>query len=170
MAAIGAAGQGRSNIDNVAGVGGEIVALCDVDHRQATETFQKYPAAKVFTDFRGMFDTMADEVDAVIVSTPDHTHAVAAVAAMNRGKHVFCAKPLTRTVHEARVLREVAARRQVVTQMGNQGSAAGNLRRAIELAGSGALGEIREARVWFDGGNGPLERPAETVPVPAKLD
>ncbi len=170
VAAIGAAGQGRSNIDNVAAVGGQIVALCDVDHRHAADTFKKYESARVFKDFRRMFDAMAGEIDAVIVSTPDHTHTVAAVAAMNLGKHVFCEKPLTRTVREARVMREVAVKQKVVTQMGNQGSAAGNLRRAVELAWGGVLGEIREAHVWFDGGNGPLVRPTDTPPVPETLD
>jgi predicted dehydrogenase len=170
VAAIGAAGQGRSNVDNVAALGETIVALCDVDHAHAADTFKKYPHARVFKDFRRMFDTMDKEIDAVIVSTPDHTHAVAAVAAMERGKHVYCEKPLTRTVREARALREAAERHGVVTQMGNQGSAAGPLRRAVELAWGGVLGEIREAHVWFDGGNGPLERPKDTPPVPETLD
>lgn len=170
VAAIGAAGQGRSNIDNVAGLGEPIVALCDVDHRQAAETFKKYPSAKVYRDFRRMFDELGKEIDAVIVSTPDHTHAVAAMAAMNLGKHVYCEKPLTRTVHEARVMREAAAKQRVVTQMGNQGSAATNLRRAVELAWGGVLGEIREAHVWFDGGNGPLERPKEIPATPETVD
>lgn len=170
VAAIGAAGQGRSNVDNVAALGAAIVALCDVDHRHAADTFKKYPQARVFTDFRRMFDALGDGVDAVLVSTPDHTHAVAAVAAIERGKHVYCEKPLTRTVHEARVLREAARRHQVVTQMGNQGSASAALRRAVELAWGGVLGEIREAHVWFDGGNGPLERPKDTPPVPETLD
>jgi predicted dehydrogenase len=106
----------------------------------------------------------------VIVSTPDHTHAVAAVAAMKRGKHVYCEKPLTRTVREARIMRETAAQTKVVTQMGNQGSAEKRLRRAVELVWGGVIGEVREAHVWFDGGNGPQKRPAETPPVPESLD
>jgi predicted dehydrogenase len=170
VAGIGVAGQGRGNLDNVAGLGAEIVALGDVDHKYAADTFRKYPQARVFKDFRRMFDEMAGGIDAVIVSTPDHTHAVAAIAAMERGKHVFCEKPLTRTVREARAMREAAQKYKVVTQMGNQGSAAGPLRRAVELAWGGVLGEIREAHVWFDGGNGPLERPKDTPPVPDTLD
>jgi hypothetical protein len=106
----------------------------------------------------------------VVVATPDHTHAVAAVAAMKRGKHVYCEKPLTRTVQEARVMRETAARHKVVTQMGNQGSASSKLRRAVELAWGGVLGEIREAHVWFHGGNGPMKRPTDRPPVPPSLD
>ncbi|MHB8521137.1 MAG: Gfo/Idh/MocA family protein [Limisphaerales bacterium] len=170
VAGIGVGGQGRGDIDNIAGAGANIVALCDVDRAHAGDTFKKYSAAKPFTDFRRMLDEMHKEIDAVLVATPDHTHAVAAVAAMKHGKHVYCEKPLTRTVHEARVMRETAARTRVVTQMGNQGSASTNLRRAVELAWGGVIGEIREAHVWFDGGNGPMVRPTDTPPVPATLD
>jgi predicted dehydrogenase len=113
---------------------------------------------------------MEKQIDAVLVATPDHTHAVAAVAAMKLGKHVYCEKPLTRTVHEARVMRETATRHKVVTQMGNQGSAETRLRRAVELVWGGAIGEVREAHVWFDGGNGPMKRPTETPPAPEGLN
>src|SRR5947209_12280203 len=117
-----------------------------------------------------MFDEMEKKIDAVLVATPDHTHAVAAVAAMKRGKHVYCEKPLTRTVHEARVMRQTAAKHKVITQMGNQGSAEHGLRRGVELVWAGAIGEIRESHVWFDGGSGPLKRPVEQKPVPGTLD
>lgn len=170
VAGIGIANQGRGNLDTIAGLGANVVALCDVDQKHAADTFRKFPQAKAFTDFRQMLDRLDSGIDAVVVSTPDHTHAVAAVAAMQRGKHVYCEKPLTRTVREARLMRETAIRQKVVTQMGNQGSAAGSLRRAVELAWGGVLGEIREAHVWFDGGNGPKERPKDTPPVPATLD
>lgn len=170
VAVIGAGGQGRGNLDNIAGLGERIVALCDVDRARAGDVYQKHPGAKSFTDFRRMFDAVDREIDAVLVSTPDHTHAVAVVEAMRRGKHVYCEKPLTRTVREARVLRETALRQKVVTQMGNQGSAAGGLRRAVEMAWGGVLGEIREAHVWFDGGNSPLKRPEDRPSVPATLD
>ena len=112
---------------------------------------------------------MDKQIDAVVVATPDHTHAVAAVAAMKRGKHVYCEKPLTRTVHEARVMRQTALKHKVVTQMGNQGSAEYGLRRAVELVWSGTIGEVREAHVWFDGGNGPQKRPTDHPPVPESL-
>jgi hypothetical protein len=170
VAAIGVAGQGRSNIDNVAGLGQNIVALCDVDHSYAADTFKKYPQARVFKDFRRMLDEMDKQIDAVIVSTPDHTHAVAAIAAMKRGKPVYCEKPLTRTVHEARAMRLTARKAGVVTQMGNQGSAAKDLRRAVELVWGGVIGDVKEAHVWFDGGNGPLERPKQQTPIPSTLD
>ncbi len=170
VAGIGIGGQGRGNLDTVAGLGQNLVALCDADDARAGDIFKKHPQAKRYRDFRRMFDEMAGGIDAVVVSTPDHTHAVAAVAAMKLGKHVYCEKPLTRTVREARVMRETALRQRVVTQMGNQGSASGRLRRAVELAWGGVLGEIREAHVWFHGGNGPRERPKDRPPVPATLD
>jgi hypothetical protein len=170
IAGIGVGGQGRGNLDNFIGLGQNIVALCDVDEKHAGDIYKKQPQARPFKDFRRMLDEMDKQIDAVLVATPDHTHAVAAVAAMKRGKHVYCEKPLTRTVHEARVMRETAARYRVVTQMGNQGSASGKLRRAVELAWGGVLGEIREAHVWFHGGNGPMKRPTDRPPVPATLD
>src|SRR5262245_34712038 len=110
VAGIGIGGQGRSDLDNIAGLGENIVALCDVDQSRAGDIYQKHPQAKHFQDFRRMLDQMDKSVDAVVVATPDHTHAVAAVAAMEHGKHVYCEKPLTRTVHEARVMRQTAAR------------------------------------------------------------
>lgn len=170
LAGIGVGGQGRSDLDALIGSGVNVVALCDVDQARAGDIYQKQPQARRFTDFRRMLDAMSRQIDAVLVATPDHTHAVVAVAAMKRGKHVYCEKPLTRTVHEARVMRETAARHPVVTQMGNQGSASDGLRRAVEFVWRGAIGEVREAHVWFDGGNGPLKRPTETPPVPATLD
>jgi predicted dehydrogenase len=170
IAGIGLGGQGRSNLDILAGLGHHIVALCDVDQARAADIYVKHPDAKAHTDFRRMFDKMEREIDAVVISTPDHTHAVAAVAAMRLGKHVYCEKPLTRTVREARVLREVALGYKVATQMGNQGSAEPRLRRAIELIQGGLLGDVREAHVWFDGGNEPLVRPIERPSVPETLD
>lgn len=170
VAAIGVGGQGRGNVDNIAGLGQNIVALCDVDQARAGDVFVKHPQAKPFQDFRRMFDAMEKQIDAVVVSTPDHTHAVAVLAALRRRKHVYCEKPLTRTVREARLLREAAARYQVVTQLGNQGSAEPRLRRAVELVWGGVLGEVRAAHVWFDGGNGPLQRPSDTPAVPPTLD
>jgi predicted dehydrogenase len=170
VAVIGAAGRGRANHTAVAKLGENIVALCDVDQNGAARDFKTYPQAKQFKDFRRMFDEMGKGIDAVIVTTPDHTHAVAAAAAIQRGQHVYCEKPLTRTVHEARVLRDLARKHKVVTQMGNQGSSSNGLRRAVELAWSGAIGDIREAHIWFPNGNGPMARPTDRPPVPATLD
>lgn len=170
IAGIGVGGQGRGNLDNFLGLGENVVALCDVDSKRAGDIYTKCPAARTFKDFRVMFDQMEKEIDAVLVATPDHTHAVAAVASMNHGKHVYCEKPLTRTVHEARVMRETARKQKVVTQMGNQGSAENGLRRAVELVWAGTIGEVRAAHVWFDGGNGPQRVPEDKPPVPSTLD
>jgi predicted dehydrogenase len=170
VAGIGVGGQGHGDLENIAGAGASIVALCDVDEARAGDTFKKFPQASRYQDFRRMFDQINKQIDAVLVATPDHTHAVAAVAAMKHGKHVYCEKPLTRTVYEARVMRQVAAKSRVVTQMGNQGSASNGLRRAVELVWQGTIGDVREAHIWFDGGNGPKQRPADHPPVPTTLD
>lgn len=170
IAGIGVGGQGRGNLDQFIALGENIVALCDVDTARAGDIYKKCPGAKPFTDFRRMFDETHKQIDAVMVATPDHTHAVAAIAAMKLGKHVFCEKPLARTVYEARLMRLTARKHKVVTQMGNQGSAENGLRRAVELVLNGTIGEVREAHVWFDGGNGPMKRPADSPPVPATLD
>jgi hypothetical protein len=170
VAGIGIGNQGGGNINNIEGLGVNLVALCDVDQTTGAGTFKKHPQARQFQDFRRMLDEVGKGVEAVVVSTPDHTHAVAAVAAMERGKHVYCEKPLTRTVHEARVMRQTAARYKVVTQMGNQGSAENGLRRGVELVWQGKIGEVREVHVWFDGGNGPMKRPTDSPPVPPTLN
>jgi hypothetical protein len=167
IAILGACGQGGSNTDAVAGE--NLVALCDVDERRADDTHKKYPKTKRYVDFRKMLDEAYRQIDAVVVSTPDHTHAVASVAAMKLGKHVFCEKPLTRTVYEARVMRQTAIQQKVVTQMGNQGSASEALRRAVELAWAGVAGELKEAHLWLAGGNGPQDRPKDQPPVPPGL-
>ena len=167
IAIVGACGQGGSNTNNVSGE--NLVALCDVDERRADETHKKFPQAKRYVDFRKMFDELHRQIDAVVVSTPDHTHAVAAVAAMKLGKHVYCEKPLTRTIYESRMMRLTAIEQKVMTQMGNQGSATEDLRRGVDLAWAGAMGELREAHVWLANGDGPRERPKEQPPVPPGL-
>jgi len=167
IAIVGAGGQGGSNTGAMAGE--NLVALCDVDEGRAEGSRKKFAQAKWYADFRKMLDEMHRQIDAVVVSTPDHTHAPAAVAAMKLGKHVYCEKPLARTVYEARVMRQTAIQQKVVTQMGNQGSASEGLRRAVELAWGGAVGELREAHVWLAGGNGPQDRPKDQPPVPAGL-
>jgi hypothetical protein len=164
---IGAGGQGEGNTNNVASE--NIVALCDVDEQRCANTLRRFPNAKKFTDFRKMLEELQAKIDAVVVSTPDHTHAVAAVAAMKLGLHCYCEKPLNRTVVEARAMRETALAQKVVTQMGNQGSASEGLRRGVELAWGGAIGEIKEAHVWFGGGNSGSDAPTDSPPVPETL-
>jgi len=169
VAGIGVGGQGGGNIRNV-GKGNNVVALCDVDSRRAAGSFKQFPGAKRYQDFRKMLDQMHSKIDAVVVSTPDHTHAAAAIASMKLGKHVYCEKPLTRTVYESHLMRKTAARYRVATQMGNQGSASEGLRRAVELAHAGVCGQIRECHVWLAGGDGPRQRPRDKPAVPKELN
>jgi predicted dehydrogenase len=147
VAGIGIGGKGGSDIEQ-AGAVMEVVALCDIDGERLNAAGGKWPSAKKYFDYRKLFDEAAKEFDAVTVSTADHSHAPASVLAMRLGKHVYCQKPLTHTVWEARLMREVAAKEKVCTQMGNQGSALNGLRRAVELIHAGALGAVREAHVW----------------------
>ena len=144
---IGAGGKGRSDTDNAANYG-RIAALCDIDEKRLDAQAEKYKDAKKFVDFRELLDKVGKDLDAVIVSCADHTHAPAAVAAMRMGKHVYCQKPLTHSVWEARLMREVAREKGVCTQMGNQGSAASGLRRGVEVVQSGAIGDVREVHIW----------------------
>jgi predicted dehydrogenase len=178
VAGVGIAGMGRVNLENVAKTE-NIVALCDVDWREQTgNVFKTYPGAKQYKDFRIMLDKQKD-IDAVIVATPDHTHAVVSLEAMKHGKHVYTQKPLTHTVHEARVLAKAAKEYKVATQMGNQGQAGDGPRRLREMIWDGVIGPIREVHVWTDRPNNGLlntywpqgvSRPKETPPVPADLD
>ncbi len=150
FASIGVGGKGSSDVDNVSKLG-EIIAICDIDDKMLDEKQAKNKAtasARRFHDYRKMLDTIGKEIDAVTVSTPDHNHALASLMAIRMGKHVYCQKPLTHTVFEARVLAEAARKYKVCTQMGNQGSAENGLRRAVELVQSGIIGNIREAHVW----------------------
>ena len=166
---IGAGGKGASDTECCAGE--NIVALCDVDQRATNSRRAKYPRAKIYKDWRQMLDTERS-LDAVIVSTPDHTHAIAAATAMRLGKHVYCQKPLTQTIYEARLLRKLAQQCKVCTQMGNQGSAEDGLRRAVEIIQAGLLGPVREVYVWTNRPVWPqgMDRPPGEDPVPATLD
>jgi predicted dehydrogenase len=177
IAGIGIGGQGRADLEQLKSQ--NIVALCDVDWAYAAPTFEKYPAAKRYKDFREMLDKEKN-IDAVVVGTPDHIHAVASMTAIKHGKHVYCEKPLTRTVMEARQVAKAAAEAKVATQMGNQGMAFEGNRLIKEWIWGGVIGPVREVHVWSDRpthrGKAPLwwpqgvERPADTPPVPATLD
>ena len=178
IAGVGIGGMGKNNIANVAKTE-NIVALCDVDWREpANAVFKTYPGAKQYKDFRVMLDKQKD-IDAVIVATADHTHAVISLEAMKRKKHVFTQKPLTHTVYEARVLAKAAKEYKVATQMGNQGQATDGPRRLREMIWDGVIGPIREVHVWTDRPNNGLfktywpqgvNRPGDTPPVPGELD
>ncbi len=170
VASIGAMGKGQSDTDHCAEE--NIVALCDVDAARCAGQLKKYPKAKFYQDYRQMFEAMGKSIDAVTVSTPDHFHAIAASHAMRLGKHVYCQKPLVQTIHEARYLRHLAHSTGVVTQMGNQGSAADGLRRTVEFVQAGVIGQVREVYVWTNRPVWPqgLERPSGSDPVPSTLD
>jgi predicted dehydrogenase len=178
IAGVGISGMGRTNLTNVAKTE-NIVALCDVDWRgPAANVFKAYPAAMQYKDFRIMLDKQK-EIDAVIIATSDHTHAVISMEAMKRGKHVFTQKPLTHTVFEARALAKAAKEYKVATQMGNQGQAGEAPRRLREMIWDNVIGPVREVHVWTDRPNNGLfktywpqgvNRPAETPPVPENLD
>jgi predicted dehydrogenase len=169
IATIGAGGKGASDTDACASE--NIVALCDVDGGRLANRGEKYPNAKLFKDWRKMIEEVK-EIDAVIVSGPDHMHAAAAAMAMKMGKHAYVQKPLTHSVYEARFLRNLANEKKVATQMGNQGSAESGLRRAVEVIQSGAIGPVRELHVWSNRPIWPqgIERPATSDPVPEHLD
>jgi predicted dehydrogenase len=164
---IGVAGQGAYDLREVAKAGAAIVALCDADENRAKEARRQFPVAKFYTDFRRLLDQKG--LDAVVIATPDHTHAPATLRALRAGLHVYCEKPLTHTVAEARLVAETAGRHKRVTQMGTQIHAGSNYRRVVELVQSGAIGPVREVHAWCDkawvGGN----RPREMPPVPHGL-
>jgi Oxidoreductase family, NAD-binding Rossmann fold/Oxidoreductase family, C-terminal alpha/beta domain len=172
VASVGCTGKGSSDIENANKAGGEIVALCDVDSGNLQAAAKKHPDAKTFKDFRKLFDEMADKIDAVTVSTPDHCHGIIASTAMKLGKHVYCQKPLVQTVYEARMLRKLAKEKKLATQMGNQGSAEPGLRRAVEVVHAGLIGAVTEVHVWSNRPIWPqgIDRPAGSDPVPESLD
>ncbi len=165
IASIGVSGKGSSDSED-AGRSADMVAICDVDENFLNNAGEKkFPGAKRFTDFRQMLDEMGKSIDAVTVSTPDHTHAPAALMAMRMGKHCFCQKPLTHTIYEARLMAQVAKEKNLATQMGNQGTASSPLRKAAAIVKSGALGTVKEVHVWTNrpiwpqGGNRPAPKP-----------
>jgi predicted dehydrogenase len=147
IACVGVGGKGNSDSEQAGGVG-NIIGLCDIDDHTLGRKARSFPKAKKYNDFRKMLEELEKDVDAVTVSTPDHTHAVAAMMAMKMGKHVYCQKPLTHTVYESRQMRETARKMKVCTQMGNQGTASNGLRRAVELIRGGVIGPVREVHVW----------------------
>jgi hypothetical protein len=170
IAVIGAGGKGASDTDHCSGE--NIVALCDVDSEYCSKQIQKYIQAEFYRDYRVMFDEIGKHIDAVIVATPDHFHAIAESHAMRLGKHVYGQKPLTQTIYEARYLRNLAQETKVVTQMGNQGSASDGLRRAVECIQAGIIGQVHEVHIWTNRPTWPqgMGRPEGSDPVPDALN
>lgn len=169
IAGIGVGGMGGGDLSGMTEE--NIVALCDVDWDRAAGTFEKFPKATKYKDFRVMLDKEKD-IDAVVVATPDHFHAVAVMAAIQLGKHVYCEKPLTHTIREARTLTLASREAGVVTQMGIQGHATESIRVLCEWIWDGAIGDITEVHAWTPHPVWPqgIDRPRETPPVPDTLD
>ena len=173
VAVVGAGGRGFEDLRGLDGTGAHIVALCDCDLPHAADAFKKYPDARRFSDWRKMLES-EKAIDAVLVATPDHHHAIVSIAAMKLGKHVYCEKPLGHSVWEVRQMAKIAAESGVATQMGTQGHAFEGSRRAVEMIRAGAIGLVRELHVWTDrpanwwpAGVG---RPEDKPPVPEGLD
>lgn len=170
IAGVGAGGMGAVYLREVSSE--NIVALADVDDVRAAESYERFPKAARYTDFRRLFDEQADSIDAVVVGTPDHTHAIIAVQAVEMGKHVYCAKPLARTIYEVRRMTEAARKAGVATQMSTQTNAHDDHRLIAEMIWDGAIGPVREVHIWDNRPIWPqgIERPEETPPVPSTLD
>jgi predicted dehydrogenase len=171
IAVVGCGGQGRHDMRNLIAIKERIVALCDADENQIVQARKEggkaTADAKACTDYRRLLDD-AKEYDAVLIATPDHWHAPLATAFIKAGKHVYCEKPLTHSIAEARALRELArANPKVVTQMGNQGSAEPSMRRSVELIRAGVLGQVRDVYTYMDMGYGGKPRPTGAQPIPA---
>jgi predicted dehydrogenase len=173
LAGIGAGGKGQSDLTECAkSPNVKVTFLCDVDERQAVQSRKNFPTAGFYKDFRQMMDKEHKNIDAVTISTPDHTHAVAAMAAIEKGKHVYVQKPLTWSVYEARVLTEAARKHKVVTQMGNQGGSMDGVRRMQEIYDAGLLGDVTRVTAWTNRPVWPqgIAVPKEKQQIPAELD
>ncbi|MFB0525492.1 MAG: Gfo/Idh/MocA family protein [Phycisphaerae bacterium] len=174
IAVIGSGGRARANLKGVSSE--NIVALCDVDEERAAEIYNAYPKAKKYKDFRIMLDEIEKSIDAVIVSTPDHTHAVAVMKAIKMGKHIYCEKPLAHSIYEVRQITEAARKHEVQTQMGNQGHSEERIRMMCEWVWDGAIGDIRQVYAWSSRPSGGaafavnMKRPTDRPPIPEGLD
>ena len=170
IAGIGVGGMGRRNLANMNTE--NIVALCDVDWHYADKTFKDYPKAKRFKDWRVMFDEMGKSIDAIMVATPDHTHAGVTAHAITLGKHCYTQKPLTHSVYESRLLTKLAKKYKVATQMGNQGNSFDWCRQIAEWIQSGVIGDVYEVHCWTDRPIWPqgLMKPNDTPKCPKTLD
>jgi predicted dehydrogenase len=164
IAVIGTTGQGQSDWSALVSGGAEVAAYSDVDERKIGAIQSKFPKANFFVDYRKMLEQKG--LDGILVATPDHVHAPATLAALHAGLHVFCEKPLTHTVEEARLVAETAAKHKRVTQMGTQIHAGDNYRKVVEIIQSGAIGTIREVHTWCGANYGGKHRPKESEPVP----
>ena len=167
IAVIGVGGRGAANLNGVQGE--NIVALCDVDDHRAGNAYKRFPKARKFHDFRRMYDQMENQIDAVVVNTPDHTHFHPAMMALQAGKHLYCEKPMAHSVEEVRVMTQTAREKNVVTQLGVQRHTIDNVHRVVELIQAGAIGDVSEVHCWIGGDRGMPDPPREFPPVPSHL-
>jgi|AGTN01.1.fsa_nt_gi Predicted dehydrogenases and related proteins len=170
IAGIGIGGKGHPNL---VGMNTEnIIGLCDVDWKYADNCFKEFPKAKRYKDWRRMFDEIGKDIDGIMISTPDHTHAIIAATALTMDKHVYCQKPLTHSIYESRLLTKLAEKHKVATQMGNQGNSGDGVRQLCEWIWNGEIGEVKEVHAWTNRPIWPqgLQRPTEKMKVPATLD
>jgi predicted dehydrogenase len=172
FAKVGCGGMGGGDLGSCTGNGGIVVGLCDVDDRRAADAYKKFPNVPRFKDYREMLDKLDKEIDGVVISTPDHFHAVAALDAMSRGKHVYVQKPLARTFDECQRMLAAARKYKVVTQMGNQGHAGAGLILWKKMMDAKAFGDIKEVHTWSDRPIWPqgMKTPPKADPVPKELD
>src|SRR5437868_1693853 len=173
IAGIGCGGKAEVNLPYAFNNGAENIAvLCDVDDRMAVKARQRWPNAPYYKDYRELLDKEAKNIDAVIVTTPDHMHAVITLASMQLGKHVYCEKPLTHDIYEARILTEAAKKYKVITQMGNQGSSGDDTRNVEAWIQGGVIGDVHTVHVWTNRPVWPqgVSRPKEIFDVPKELD
>lgn len=170
IAGVGVGGKGFMNLKSMNTE--NIIGLCDVDFNYANKAFDEFPGAKKFKDFRRMFEKIGKSVDAIMIATPDHTHAIVTTTAIELGKHVYCQKPLTHSVYESRLLNKLAAKKKVATQMGNQGNSSDDVRKVCEWIWNGEIGEVKEVHTWTNRPLWPqgLEVPAEAMKVPGFID
>jgi hypothetical protein len=170
IAGIGIGGRGKNNLEALSGE--NIVALCDVDWQYAEKTFRLFPQARKYWDYRKMLDEMGKSIDAVVVATADHTHAIIAADAITLGKHAYVQKPLTHSIYESRLLVQLAKKYKVATQMGNQANSAEGIRRLCEMIWSDIIGEVREVKAWTNRPKWPqgLFRPTEKMNIPSYLN
>jgi predicted dehydrogenase len=167
IACIGIGGMGANDVEQVRTE--NIIALCDVDWKHAANTFEKFPTVKRYRDLRQMLEAEDKKIDAVTVSTPDNTHAIAAMMAIKMGKHVYCQKPMAHDVYEVRQLTDAARKHKVVTQMGIQLHAEGYLRQLVEMIKSGVIGKVHRVDIWSNKNWGGGTPPPDTPPVPKWL-
>lgn len=178
LAFVGASGRGRSNLNQLKKLDVNVVALCDVDwNENVSKAFTEFPKAKRYKDFRVMLEKQKD-IDAVVISTPDHTHGVIAMAAIAMGKHIYCEKPLAHSLNEVRMITEAARKQGIQTQMGNQGHSFNEIREMVEVVNAGIIGDVTEVIAWCDrpAGGGVvsfphgIERPTGKFKTPKTLD